>query len=56
MCIRDRPDERVLIEQGSEMSRPSQIFIRAAKEGDRITRVRVGGGAVMVARGELLLP
>lgn len=51
-----KPDERILIEQGGEMARPSQIFIRAAKEGDRITRVRVGGGAVMVARGEFLLP
>ena len=45
-------DERVLIEQGLEMKRPSQIFVRAAKKGDRVVNVRVGGNAVEVMRGE----
>jgi trans-2,3-dihydro-3-hydroxyanthranilate isomerase len=50
-----KPDERVLIEQGLEAQRPSRIFVRAGKEGDRVVNVRVGGHAVEVLRGELLL-
>ena len=50
-----RPEERVLIEQGMEALRPSRIFVRAAKEGDRVVNVRVGGHAVEVMRGELVL-
>jgi trans-2,3-dihydro-3-hydroxyanthranilate isomerase len=46
-------DERVLIEQGIEMKRPSRIFVRADKKGDSVVNVRVGGQAVEVARGEL---
>jgi trans-2,3-dihydro-3-hydroxyanthranilate isomerase len=46
-------DERVLIEQGIEMMRPSRIFVRAEKQGDSVVNVRVGGQAVEVARGEL---
>lgn len=48
-----RSDERVLIEQGIETNRPSRIFVRADKIGDRVINVRVGGQAVEVARGEL---
>jgi trans-2,3-dihydro-3-hydroxyanthranilate isomerase len=47
------PDERVLIEQGVEMHRPSRIFVRAARDGDRVVNVRVGGNAVEVLRGEI---
>ena len=50
-----QPDERVLIEQGLEALRPSRIFVRAGKEGDRVVNVRVGGYAVEVMRGELFL-
>jgi trans-2,3-dihydro-3-hydroxyanthranilate isomerase len=46
-------DERVLIEQGIEAHRPSRIFVRADKNGDRVVNVRVGGQSVEVARGEL---
>jgi trans-2,3-dihydro-3-hydroxyanthranilate isomerase len=46
-------DERVLIEQGIEMRRPSRIFVRAEKKGNEVVNVRVGGHAVEVARGEL---
>lgn len=45
-------DERVLIEQGLEMSRPSRIFVRASKHDNRVVNVRVGGHAVEVTRGE----
>jgi trans-2,3-dihydro-3-hydroxyanthranilate isomerase len=48
-----KPDERVLIEQGVEMLRPSRIFVRAARQDDRVVNVRVGGNAVEVLRGEV---
>jgi trans-2,3-dihydro-3-hydroxyanthranilate isomerase len=47
------PDERVLIEQGLEMQRPSQIFVRAGRRDGRVVNVRVGGHAVEVLRGEV---
>ena len=47
------PDERVLIEQGLEMRRPSRIFVRASRSGNRIVNVRVGGNAIEVLRGEV---
>lgn len=46
-------DERVLIEQGVEMKRPSHIFVRATRTGDGVVNVRVGGNVVEVARAEL---
>jgi trans-2,3-dihydro-3-hydroxyanthranilate isomerase len=46
-------DERVLIEQGIEMQRPSRIFVRASLRDNRVVNVRVGGNAVEVLRGEI---
>lgn len=46
-------DERVLIEQGIEMHRPSRIFVRASQRNDRVVNVRVGGNVVEVLRGEI---
>ena len=48
-----QPDERVLIEQGIEMLRPSRIFVRASRVDNRVVNVRVGGNAVEVLRGEV---
>lgn len=48
-----QPDERVLIEQGVEMKRPSRIFVRAAKSDNRVVNVRVGGNAIEIMRGEM---
>jgi trans-2,3-dihydro-3-hydroxyanthranilate isomerase len=48
-----QPDERVLIEQGVEMKRPSRIFVRASRQDDRVVNVRVGGNVVEVLRGEV---
>ncbi len=48
-----KPGESALIEQGAEMKRPSKIFVRADKAGDRVINVRVGGYTVEVLRGEL---
>jgi predicted PhzF superfamily epimerase YddE/YHI9 len=50
-----RPDEQVIIEQGSEIQRPSQLFVRAGRAGDRVSNVRVGGFAVKVMEGEYAL-
>jgi trans-2,3-dihydro-3-hydroxyanthranilate isomerase len=58
-----KSDERVLIEQGIEMKRPSRIFVRAAhrvnpangNRDNRVVNVRVGGNAVEVMRGEVFL-
>lgn len=61
------PDERVLIEQGIEMQRPSRIFVRAShketiqesrenkQRDNRIVNVRVGGNAIEVMRAEVFL-
>jgi trans-2,3-dihydro-3-hydroxyanthranilate isomerase len=52
-------DEQVLIEQGLETRRPSQIFVRATKQNsgqdNQIVNVRVGGNCVEVLRGEVTL-
>ncbi len=54
-----KPEERVLIEQGVEMKRPSRIFVRASFDGkrsdNRVVNVRVGGNSVQIMRGELFL-
>jgi trans-2,3-dihydro-3-hydroxyanthranilate isomerase len=54
-----KPEERVLIEQGVEMKRPSQIFVRASfdskRSDNRIVNVRVGGHSVEIMRGEVFL-
>ena len=48
-----QPEERVLIEQGVEMKRPSRIFVRASRRDDRVVNVRVGGNVIEVLRGEI---
>jgi trans-2,3-dihydro-3-hydroxyanthranilate isomerase len=48
-----KADERVLIEQGIEMKRPSRIFVRAGMNDGKVANVRVGGNAVEVLRGEV---
>ncbi len=41
--------------QGVAMKRPSRIHVSIDSDAGRITRVRVGGEAVLVGRGELIL-
>jgi trans-2,3-dihydro-3-hydroxyanthranilate isomerase len=48
-----QPEERVVIEQGIEMNRPSRIFVRAARKDNRVINVRVGGHAAEIMRGEV---
>ena len=47
--------ERVMIRQGVEIGRPSTLFAITEGTRDRLDRVGVGGGAVIVGRGELRL-
>ena len=46
-----KSDEEIVINQGVEARRPSEIFVRATREGEKVTNVRVGGYAVEVLRG-----
>ena len=48
-------DEQVLIRQGVEVRRPSEMYVRATRDGQRVTNVRVGGYAVEVLRGTVSL-
>jgi trans-2,3-dihydro-3-hydroxyanthranilate isomerase len=48
-------EQRVRIQQGVEISRPSEIFVRAERQGDKVMNVRVGGNAVEVGEGQLYL-
>src|SRR5262249_43438998 len=43
------------IEQGIEMGRPSTLYLEADKRDDAVTSVRVGGFAVWVGEGRLLI-
>jgi trans-2,3-dihydro-3-hydroxyanthranilate isomerase len=48
--------QTVEIHQGAEIGRPSVLRAAAEGSGESVTRVTVGGGAVIVARGEYRLP
>ena len=48
--------EEIEISQGAELKRLSTLFARADGSPDLVERVEVGGGAVVVARGEFRLP
>ena len=47
--------EEIEISQGAEIERPSTLFARAVGGPEGVERVEVGGTAVVVARGEVLL-
>ena len=48
--------EEIEISQGSELGRPSTLYARAEAADGEIAAVEVGGIAVVVARGEFLIP
>jgi trans-2,3-dihydro-3-hydroxyanthranilate isomerase len=48
-------DEQVLIRQGVEIRRPSEMYVQATRDGQRVTNVGVGGYAVEVLRGTVRL-
>jgi trans-2,3-dihydro-3-hydroxyanthranilate isomerase len=45
----------LVIDQGHEVGRPSELYVRLTR-GDGGTSIEVGGGAVIVARGQFTLP
>ena len=49
------PEQQVLIRQGVEAGRPSEIFVRGSRTDDCVTNIRVGGYAVEVLRGTVTL-
>jgi trans-2,3-dihydro-3-hydroxyanthranilate isomerase len=49
------PEQAIHIRQGVEMKRPSDIFVRASQEGEKIVNVRVGGYAVQTMEGDVTL-
>ena len=51
-----RLDAGWTIEQGVEMGRPSEIRVQAVQRGAEVVAVRVGGQAVWVGGGELVVP
>lgn len=48
--------ETIEIAQGAEIGRPSKLYASVEGTPERIERVRVGGSAITVARGEFGLP
>ncbi len=50
-----KSDESVMIRQGIECGRPSEMHVRATREGERVTNVRVGGYGVEILRGTVAL-
>jgi trans-2,3-dihydro-3-hydroxyanthranilate isomerase len=48
--------ERIVIEQGVEMLRPSRLYVSATFSGDKVSDVFVGGRTIPVAMGRFFLP
>jgi len=48
-------DEHVLIRQGVECHRPSEMYVRATRDDERVNNVRVGGYAMEILRGTVVL-
>jgi trans-2,3-dihydro-3-hydroxyanthranilate isomerase len=48
--------DEIEIAQGAEIGRPSTLYARVEGSRDSVERVEVGGAAVVVARGEFVLP
>jgi trans-2,3-dihydro-3-hydroxyanthranilate isomerase len=49
------PEKLYSIEQGSEINRPSRIYVRGSKNGGSISNIRVGGKCFIISKGELTL-
>jgi trans-2,3-dihydro-3-hydroxyanthranilate isomerase len=48
--------QRILVRQGVEIGRPSELYLSARVNGVRVTDVRVAGSTIFVAKGQLFLP
>jgi PhzF family phenazine biosynthesis protein len=49
-------NEKIVIEQGNWIGRPSKIHVRIEKRGSSISRVEVGGAARITLRGRIAVP
>jgi trans-2,3-dihydro-3-hydroxyanthranilate isomerase len=47
-------EHNIIIDQGVEMGRPSEISLQIVIKGGALVSVEIGGHAIMVSRGELL--
>jgi len=47
------PMTEIIVEQGYEIDRPSQIFVQVESDDDIIQTVKVGGQCVMTVEGTL---
>jgi len=50
-----RSNEQVVISQGIECGRPSDMYVRATRKGGSVVNVRVGGYAIEILRGTVIL-
>lgn len=50
------PDAQIVVRQGVEIGRPSELFLRATLGAGNVSDVRVAGGTVPVATGRIFLP
>lgn len=48
-------DRRLVVEQGYEMGRPSRLELEISVQKGRLSGARIGGHAVIVGRGDLML-
>jgi trans-2,3-dihydro-3-hydroxyanthranilate isomerase len=49
-------NRRILLRQGVEIGRTSDLFLSAKSDLSKVTDVHVAGGTVLVAKGQLFLP
>jgi len=47
-------EHNIVIEQGVEMGRPSEIALQMAIKSGELIAAEIGGSAVMVSRGEII--
>ena len=50
------PGEQIHVQQGVEIGRRSDLFLRADLISGKVTNVRVAGSTVLVAKGQIFLP
>ncbi len=48
--------QKIICEQGFEIDRPGIINVQVEHAADKITKVLVGGNAVLISKGEMILP
>jgi trans-2,3-dihydro-3-hydroxyanthranilate isomerase len=48
--------QQILLRQGIEIDRPSDLFLSAKRNSAKVTDVRVAGSTVLVAKGHFFLP